>query len=195
MDRHRSSDGDVHDPSDPSSDVDDRVLHLVAPRPVVGDGVQFAGHRVTLGVGGVPAGKGAVEVGRPDGLQLLGQLVGARAGLDDRVGPSRVRDHVGVGGEVHPLDHRSGMDRLPERSRHVRRADPAVPVPARRAVPETDPVHHPLTGEPVIGGRVRRSDRVRSVSEVTAVQRVGQRAGDREIGHRLLGADRSVVVA
>ena len=112
---HRAgADLDVDGAAHPAVGADHRVLHDVAPAPEVRERVQLAGLRVALGVGGVAAGQRAVEVARPDRVELVGELVRAGAGLDDGEGAAGVADHVGVAGEV-----------------HVRRA-PARAAPARR---------------------------------------------------------------
>ena len=54
-------------------------------------------------------------------------------------------------------------------------------------------MHHAVAGEPVVGGRVGRLDRVRPVAEVAAVQLVGERAGDGQVERRDLLVDRGVV--
>src|SRR5205085_9858496 len=82
--QHRAARGlDVDELAHVGVAVDDRVLHLVAPTPVVRHRVQLARHRVELGVGGVPTGQCAVEVATTDGLELVVELVRTAAGLDD----------------------------------------------------------------------------------------------------------------
>ena len=70
---------------------------------------------VELGVRGEAAGQRAAEVARADGVQLVGQLIGQRAGLDGGERAPGVGDDVGVGGEVHVLVHRAARPLLAER--------------------------------------------------------------------------------
>ena len=193
MNRHWSTDRNVHGSPDPTLDVDDAVLHDVPPRPVIGDGVQLTGLRIALGVGGVAPGQSALEVRWPDGLQFVRQLVRSGTCLDDGKGLSGMGDDIGVGREVHPIHHRSGMRFLTQGRRHVGRTDPPVPIPAGSAVFDPDPVDHPVPGEPVVGGRIRWCDRIGAVAQIAAVQRGRKRSGDREIGHRLFAGDWGVV--
>ena len=92
----RPADGDIHDAPDPTVRPDDGVLHLVAPCPVVRDGVQLTGLRIALGMRRIAARQRAPKVRGPDGLQLVRQLVRPGAGLHDGVGATRVDDDVGV---------------------------------------------------------------------------------------------------
>ena len=97
----------------------------VVPLPVVGDSVEVAGGGVELGVGGEPAGQGALEVARPDGLELIGQGVRQRSRFDGGKDPAGVADHVGVGGGVVEV-HRAARPRLTEGLGDVLRAHPPV---------------------------------------------------------------------
>jgi len=55
VNRHGAADWDVDGPPHLPVDADDAVLHLVAPCPVVRDGMEFAGHGIALGMSGVAA--------------------------------------------------------------------------------------------------------------------------------------------
>ena len=103
---------------------DDADVDVVAPAPEVGHGVEVAGARVALGVRGVPTGQRAAEVARPDRLELVGQLVGQRTGLDDGERAARMADDVGV-------RRRSPCRRAPARAA----ASPRGLRPRRRSAP------------------------------------------------------------
>ena len=75
---------------------------------------------------------------------------------------------------------RAGL--LAERARHLRRAHPAVAVPLGPAVPQPDPVHHPVAGEPVVARRARGARRDWGRCEGTG--RSGPRAPARSPGAR-----------
>ena len=130
--------------------------------------MQLAGGGVLVRVGGVAAGHGA-ELARADGVEVVGQLVRRRAGLDQREGAAGVLEHVGVGGEVVALRHGpSGCGTTwPARPRAGRRA----PCPRRGT-----------SGSPA-----RVGHRVGADAQVAPVEVVGDRAGDREVeGGQLL---------
>ncbi len=131
-------DGATHLPVDSGH----RVLHDVSAHRVVGDRVQFTGQRVALGVGGVSAEQRAAEVGRSNGFQFVGQLVGTRAGLDDGQRPAALSDDVGVRGEVEAAVGRTAAPGLAQLARDVRGAHPPVAVPVRLAVAQPQTVRH-----------------------------------------------------
>ena len=166
---HRAAvDLDLHLAPQPARGVEDGVVDAVAAGPAVGDRVQLTGRGVLVGVGGVARGEGAGEAAAPDRLELVGQLVGRRAGLDERHRAPAVLHEVGVGREVVAVG-----------------ADPAVAVPAGRAVGDPQPVGHAGAEEPVVGVGV---DGVGSVEagvgpdpEVAAVEVVRERARHREV--------------
>ena len=139
---HRAvGDRDVGGAGDLSRRVDDDVLDVV-PGPEVGDGVQLAGGVVELGVRGEAAGQGPAEVARADGVQLIGQLVRQRPGLDGGQGAPAVGDDVGVGGEVHVLVHRAARPLVVVLRGDGLGADPPVAVPLGLAVAQPHAVHH-----------------------------------------------------
>ena len=78
------------------SAADDHVLHVVHPLgPGVDHRVHLAGVGVDLRMGGERAGQRAEEVVAADGLELVGQLDRAPAGLDHR--PRRAGEPADVG--------------------------------------------------------------------------------------------------
>ena len=80
----------------PAVGADDDVLHVVEPLgPGVDHRVHLAGVGIDLRVGGERAGQRAVEVVASDGLELVGQLDRAPAGLDHR--PRRAGEPADVG--------------------------------------------------------------------------------------------------
>jgi DNA-binding CsgD family transcriptional regulator len=179
-------DTDVGGPGHEPAGADDHVLDVV-PGPVVGDGVQFPGARVELGVRGEPARQGAAEVARAGGAERGGQLVGQRAGLHGGQGAPAMPQDVGVGGEVSAVVDRPGRPFLAEGLGDLLGADPAVAVPLRPPVPQPDAVHHARAHEPVVA-RVVKSQRVRSVAQVAAAEPGGHPSGDRQVeGGDLLG--------
>ena len=164
--------------------VDDRHLDVVAPSEEVGDGVELARQRVALGVRRVAALQRAAEVAGADRLELVGQLVRARARLHDGEGAARVADDVGVGGEVHAGVHRPRARLLAQRPRHLGRTHPAVAVPLGPAVAQADPVHHAVAGEPVVGRGLGRRDGIRPVAQVAAREALGHVPGHGQLGRR-----------
>ena len=187
--RHRLADVAVGAPH--------RVVDPVAAQPVVGHRVQLPGLGVLVRVGGVAGGQmahpqRAVEVGRADGVELVGQLVRRRARLDQREGLARVGDHVGVGREVagRPVVV-PGL--LAESARHGVGAHVAVAVPLRLSVDEAHAVHHPVAEEPVVA-LAGVAHRVRADAQVAPVEVLGQLPGHREVGHGLLLVHGSEVV-
>ena len=182
---HRAiGDRDVGGPADIAVDADDHVLDVV-PRPVVGDGVQFARPAVGLGVRGEATGQRARKVARAEGVQLTGQLIRQRAGLDGGQVAPGVGDDVRVVGEVHVVVDRPGGPFLVHRLGELPGADPAVAVPLGLPVAQPHPVHHARAQEPVplpeSVTRVFQAQRVRPVAQVTAVQRGRHGAGDRQV--------------
>ena len=173
--------------------VDDDVLNVV-PGPVVGDGVQFAGAPVQLGVRGVAARQFPAEVARPDGLQLVGELVGQRARLHGGQHAPGVPDDVRVGGEVRVVVDRAARPFLAQRRRHRPGPDPPVAVPLGPAVAQPHAVHHAGAQEPVVlapaGTRVLQAHRVRPVTQVAAVQLPRQGPGDGQVERGDLLLDR-----
>ena len=197
VDHRAAVDLDVDAAPDPPGGVEHGVGHPVAAHPAVGHGVQLAGVRVAVRVRGVArsardARQGAPEVARADGVELVGQLVRRRPGLDQRQGPAGVPEHVGVGREVEAAG--GAAHRLAQRLGHAGRAHPAVAVPLRLPVAEPDAVHHALAEEPVVlvAGVV---ERVGPDPQVAAVEVAGQLAGDGQVGRGQLLADRGEVVA
>ncbi len=179
VDHRPVGDGDVGGCDHLAVGGDDDVLDVV-PSPEVGDGVQFTGPRVELGVRGESAGQRAAEIARSPGFQFAGQLIWQRAGLHGGQRPSRVPDDVGVGREVGAGVDRALRPGLAERLGHSPGADPPVAVPLGPAVAQPDSVHHPRAYEPVVAGVVQ-SQRVRPVTQVTAVELGGDAAGDRQV--------------
>ena len=155
--------------------------------------MQLAGERVALGMGGVAARKGAVEVAGPDGVELVGELIGPAAALDDGEGAAGVADDVGVGGEVKARMHRAGVAGLPQGVSDVGGPDEAVAVPLGLAVADPHAVDHAAAEEPVVGGRVGIDDRVGAIAEIPTVEVVGDGPDDREIGDGALLAYRAIV--
>ena len=183
---HRAAHRDAPRGAHPRRRVDDRHLDVVAPAEEVGDGVELAGQRVPLGVRRVAALESAAEVARADRLELVGQLVGPCAGLDDGEGASRVPDHIRVRREVHLGVHGAGPRRLPQRARHLGGPDPAIAVPLGPAVAQPDAVHHPVAREPVVGRRLGHGDGIGAVAQVAAIESLGHPAGHRQLGRRHL---------
>ena len=90
-------DGHVDGAAHATIGAHDDVLHVVQPlRQCVDDGVHLAGVGVDLRVRGEGAGQRAEEVVAGDGLQLVGQLDRAAAGLDHRPGGAGEPADVGV---------------------------------------------------------------------------------------------------
>ena len=146
---------------------------------------------IDLRVGGVAVGEGAAEVGVADGVELVGELDGAGAGLDDGEGLAAEADHVGVGG-LHAAVALAGRRLLAERSLTLVRAHHAGVVPVGPAAAEADAVDHGVADEPVVGGGVDRRDRVGAVAEVAALELGGQRALDDQLGGGDVALDRGV---
>jgi len=97
---HRAAgDRDVDGAPGPTTDVDHRVLDLVAAVRVIRNGVQFTGFRVMLGMCGVSPGQCPVKIAHPDGVQFIGEFVTGNAALDQCQGLPGVPDHVGVGAD------------------------------------------------------------------------------------------------
>src|SRR6202035_338241 len=72
---------------------------------------------------------------------------------------------------------------------HLVVADEPAAVPLRLTVADADAVHHAVAGEPVVGHRVLRVDRVRADPEQAAVLKLRRyRPGDLEVvsGHLLV---------
>src|SRR5205814_1230004 len=98
--------------------------------------------RVELRVRGVPTGQGAVEVARPDRVELVGHLVGPASALDDGERAAGLADHVGVGREVEPGVDGPGPVGLAQRVGYLARPDVPVAVPLRLAVADAQAVDH-----------------------------------------------------
>ena len=156
--------------------------------------MQFPGAPVQLGVRGVAAREFPVEVVRPHGLQLVGELVGERAGLHGGQYAPGVPDDVRVGGEVRVVVHGAAGPFLAQRARDLPGPDPAVAVPLGPAVAQPDTVHHAGAEEPVTvtpaGARVFQSHRVGPVAQVAAVQFRRQGTGHRKVERGDLLPDR-----
>ena len=153
----------------------------------VAEEVQLPGGRVGLGVGRHRGGEATAEVAGAHGAQLGSQHV-REAALHERHDPPGVRDDVGVrdaDGAVDPLrpEHRLARQRL--------RAHPAVAVPLRPALPQPDPVHHAVPGEPVRGRCARQ--RVGAVAQVPAGELGRQHPLDRQVDGVDLIGDRGEV--
>ncbi len=171
--------------------LDHRVLQHVGPGPVVADRMQEPGRRVDLGMGGVAVGQAAAEVGMTQRVEGVAQLDGTGAGLDDGHGAAADADHVGIR-RLHAAVALAGGRWLTERLAHVGRAHPTVAVPLGPTVPQAQAVHHRVAGEPVVGGRVDRPERVGAVAQVAPVQLRRQGAGDDQVGERHLLGDRRI---
>ena len=78
--------------------------------------MQLTGLGIALGMRGIAAGQGSLEVRCPDGVQLVRHLVGSSTRLDDGVRSARVGDDIGVRREVHSLYDWSGVRVLAERA-------------------------------------------------------------------------------
>ena len=189
----------VHDRAAVDRDVDRpadfarRVDHLVAdvlPAVVVAHPVQFPGGRVTVRVAGPRSVQAAAEVGLRQALQLVGQLDGQHARLRERPGLAGLREDVRVHHVVGDVAGaaaellRAGQRRQALTARDVIVADEAVPVPFGLAVADADPVHHPVAGEPVVGHRVLRVDRVRPHAQQAAVQVLRDGSGHLQVVDR-----------
>ena len=182
MHAHRPAHGDAPAGAHPRLRVHDRHLDVVAPAEEIGDGVELPRQWVALRVRRVAAFQRAAEIAGADRLELVAQLVGACAGLHDGEGASRMADDVGVGREVHAGVHRPRAGLLAERTRHLGRAHPTVPVPLGAPVTQPDPVHHPVTGEPVVGRGLGGRDGIRPVAEVAAGEGFRYVPGDGQLG-------------
>jgi hypothetical protein len=163
------------------------VVDQVRGQRAVGEEVQVAGVRVALGVGGHGGGQPAVEVARPDRLQLRRDLVRETV-LDQREQLPAVLDDVGVGddgGAVEALgaEERAALQRAG--------ADPAVAVPLRAALPQPHPVDHPVAQEPV--PRILPGSGVGPVAEVAPGQLGRQGAVHRQVHRADLVRDRGQV--
>ena len=185
MHHRAAADFDVHGAPRPALDIDDRVLHGVAPGRAVRNGVQLTGFRVALGVRGVPAGQCPAEVAYSDGVQLVGEFVVRETAFDQSNRLAGVSDHVGVGadGEYAVMAGRCGFAECLGR---VGSAHPAIAVPLGLAVADADAVHHAITDEPVVELRIDLADRVGAVSQIPSVEVVRDRPDDLEVGERVL---------
>ena len=96
--------------------------------------MQLTRRVVELGVGGEPARQRAGKVARAERVQLAGQLIGQRAGLDGGQVAAGVGDDVGVGGEVHVVVDRPGRPFIAQGLGQLAGADPAVAVPLGLAI-------------------------------------------------------------
>ena len=179
--------------TDPGLRIHDRHFDVVAPSVEIGDGVELARERVALGVRRVPALQCPVEVAGTYGFQVAAQFVRAGTCLHDGEGAPGMADDIGVGCEVHPGVHRPRPGLLAECQRHLRRTHPAVPIPLGPTLTQTDPVHHAVAGEPVIGGGLGGGDRIRPVPQVAAAQDVGHVPGHLEIGRSDLFEHRGII--
>ena len=151
------------------------VANLVAPPPEVRHRVQLSGGRVEVrDARAEAAAEGAVEVARADRVELVGQLVGVGARLDDRERAAGEADDVGVGREVEVAVGRARVGWLAQGRPPRRASGPSGCGTTRPAVAQPDAVHHAGAGEPVVGGGVDRADRVGAVAQVAAVEVVGQ---------------------
>ena len=155
--------------------------------------MQLTGLRIALRMGRIAARQGALKIRCPNGVQLVRHLVGSGTRLDDGVRPARVNNDIGVRREVHPVYDRPGVRILPQRSGHIRRANPSIPIPASFAIFDSDSVDHPVAREPMVRSGVRWQDRVGAIAEITAAQGARKGAGYRQIGHRFFAGDRGVV--
>ena len=169
-----------------ASRVEDGHLDVVAPPEEIGHGVELAGQRVPLGVRRVAAVERAAEVAGADGLQLVGQLVGPRPGLDDGEGAAGVADDVGVGREVHAGVHGTGRGSSPraratsaERTQRLRYHSAR---PSRRRIPCTIP--SPVNQWYVAGSGAETG--IGPVAQVAAAEGLGDLAGHGQLGRRHL---------
>ena len=186
---------DVERAPHPAVVADHDVLHVVEPLgPGVDHRVHLARVGIDLRVGGERAGQRAVEVVAPDGLELVGELDRAPAGLDHRPRRAGEPADVGVGPARAVVPVASGDVGLAAELGHVLRAHVPVAVPLGLAVVQSDAVHHAVADEPVVRRLVGWRDRVRAVAEVPAAQVGGQLADHRQIERRDLVGHRRVVV-
>ena len=138
--------------------------------------MQLTGVRVALGVRGVAAGQRAVEVARPDRVELVGQLVVGDAALDQRERLARRGRSRWCWRRSREIADVPGSARgSPSARGGVRAAHPAVAVPLGLAVAEPHAVHHAVADEPVVELGVDLADRVRAVAKVSPVQVVRDR--------------------
>ena len=178
--------------ADPGVGADDDVLQ-VRDRPVVGDGVQVAGGRIDLRVGGVAVGQRAAEVAVRERVELVGELDRPRPGLDEGERPAAESHHVGVGG-VEPAVALAGRRRLAEGFADLRRAHPASSVPLGAAVAQAHPVDHAVAREPVVRRRFDGAQRVGSVAQEAPLQLEGYGALHGQVERRHLLVERRIDV-
>ena len=181
---------DVDHPAGPAVGADHAVLHLVPEPEAVRDGVQLTSARIPFRVGGVTAGQGAVEIARADRVEFLGQLPLRQPALDQRERAAGVPDHVRIGADA---GERGGVA-LPEPPGEVRGADPAVAVPLGAPVAQPDAVNHAVAEEPVVSLRVCAGKWIGAITEITAVEVLGDVPGHLEPRARVLTAHRGEVV-
>ena len=172
---------------------DDHVADGVPDTAVIGDGVEFAGDGVEVGVTAIRAGEGAVERVVALAIQGVGQFDGEAAGLHEGEGAAGDRDDVGVDGVVAAA---AGPRRRVAAQRGGGQVgeDPAIAVPDRCAALQRDAMDHAVAEEPVMRRRVG-PDRVGPHLQVAPVQARRDAAGDPQVGeaeflaHRRMDAD------
>ena len=157
-------------------DADDDVLDVVHEvGPVVRNGVEFAGRRVVLRVGGERTGQGVAEAVDAQRVEFVRHLDRRLARLDHRPGGSGEPADVGV------------------RPALAAGHDVPVAVPLGLTATQADAVDHAGSDEPVSRGGVGPAGRVRSVAEPAPLELSGDLAGDRKIERRDLLLDRGHV--
>ena len=163
--------------------ADDNVADGVEAWALVADRVHLARVGVEMRVRGEAALERAAKGIVGDGLELGAHAHGKAAGLGDRPRAAGMRDDVGVDGLEEVAW--AGCGGLAQRGADRGASDPAVAIPLGLAAPEAHAVDHAVTHEPVIGGRVRRLDRVGSDAHIGAVEFSRDRACHLEGGQRL----------
>ena len=144
---------------DPGVGPDDDVLQ-VRDRPVVGDGVQVAGRRIDLRMGGEAVRQCAAEVAVLERVEVIRELDRPRPGLDQGERPAAESHHVGVGG-VEPPVALAGRRLLAEGFADLRRPHPASSIPLGATVAQAHPVDHRVAREPVVRPRFDGAQGVR----------------------------------
>ena len=182
------------------------LVQRVVPLPEVRDPVQRPGRGVAVRVGRPRAAEGATEVAAGDGFQLVADLDRQHAALGEGVGAPAHGEHVRlrdvgldeagafpVAVGLDPADGLgAGQPGQPQAARDLVIADEAVPVPQRLAVAQSHAHDHARAGEPVVGARVLRVERVGvgADAQETAVEACRDRAGDLQVEDRHLLPDR-----
>ena len=159
--------------------VPDGVHHIAA----IADRVPLARRRAPVRVRGVAVGQRAIELAVGNGVERAAHLHRMPARFDDRPGPPRDADDIGVR-RIVALVPRAGRDRLTQRRARLAAAHPAVAVPGGFATLDGDAMHHARASEPVVARRIGRARRVRPVAQIAPVELGGDGSGDAEFIQR-----------